>query len=218
MRLKDYLRGLGMGMIVVVLILAIAGGDRTMTDEEIIARARQLGMVDGNQTLTNIKDKEPYEDSVTVESVEEATDTAEDTKESSEPEETGEVTESSDTEETEETTKSSEAEETEETTKSSEAEEMEETTESLEAEKSEENETSVAGSASEEKITITVQRGDSSVSVSKDLAEAGAVESAKDFDRYLCENGYDKKISIGTFQITLGATYEEIAKIITKSK
>ena len=67
-------------------------------------------------------------------------------------------------------------------------------------------------------VTIQVVRGDSSVSVSKALAEAGLVENATAFDRYLCNNGYDKRISIGTYEIVMGTTEEEIARIITRSK
>lgn len=69
-----------------------------------------------------------------------------------------------------------------------------------------------------ETVTITVVKGDSSVSVSRDLEEAGLVESAKDFDRYLCNNGYDKRISVGTYEIPIGTSEEKIAKIITRSR
>lgn len=48
MRLKFYLMGLGIGVIVSAIIMGIAmrGRTREMTDEEIMARARQLGMVE----------------------------------------------------------------------------------------------------------------------------------------------------------------------------
>ncbi|MDE6064125.1 MAG: hypothetical protein K2G20_06030, partial [Lachnospiraceae bacterium] len=45
MKLKYYLRGLGIGILVTVLLTTISSGERrTMTDEEIKARARELGM------------------------------------------------------------------------------------------------------------------------------------------------------------------------------
>lgn len=69
MKLKSYLRGLGLGMIVTTIILVIAFSSRrhNMTDEEIMAKARELGMVEtsafgngdkkddntGNQESTN---------------------------------------------------------------------------------------------------------------------------------------------------------------------
>lgn len=72
--------------------------------------------------------------------------------------------------------------------------------------------------APKETVTIVVRQGDSSVSVSKRLFEAGLVDSASGYDRFLCNNGYDKRISVGTYEIPLGATEEEIARIITKSR
>lgn len=48
MKLKSYLRGLGLGMIVTTLILVLAfqARNKEMTDEEVIARAHELGMVE----------------------------------------------------------------------------------------------------------------------------------------------------------------------------
>ncbi len=67
-----------------------------------------------------------------------------------------------------------------------------------------------------ETVTLTIVRGDSSVSVSRRLYEAGLVESAVEFDKYLCKEGYDKYICVGTFEIAPNSDFETIAKIITK--
>ena len=93
-----------------------------------------------------------------------------------------------------------------------ESEEVPESTEAIESEEVPES------TEPAETVTITVVKGDSSVSVSRDLEEAGLVESAKDFDRYLCNNGYDKRISVGTYEIPIGTSEEKIAKIITRSR
>lgn len=69
-----------------------------------------------------------------------------------------------------------------------------------------------------ESVTFVIHSGQSSYGVSKSLAEAGLVEDASDFDRYLEDNGYSKRISTGTYEIPLDATEEEIAKIITRSR
>ena len=53
MRLKTYLKGLGLGIFVTALIMSL-GSSRAkgeMTDEEIIARAEKLGMVSENSLL-----------------------------------------------------------------------------------------------------------------------------------------------------------------------
>ena len=56
MNLKYYLRGLGVGFIVCALILGIhhfRKNDSVMTDDQIKARAEQLGMVEASQRLTD---------------------------------------------------------------------------------------------------------------------------------------------------------------------
>ncbi len=75
----------------------------------------------------------------------------------------------------------------------------------------------VAESAPGSTVTIVVMSGDSSVSVANKVAEAGLVESAAEFDAFLCRNGYDKRISVGSYEIPDTATEKEIADKITKS-
>lgn len=69
-----------------------------------------------------------------------------------------------------------------------------------------------------ESVRIEVVSGDSSVTVCKKLAQAGLVESASEYDSYLCGNGYDKSIRAGVFEIPVDAGEKEIAEIITKTK
>ena len=49
MKLKYYLRGLGIGMIVTAVIMGVSVGGKTepMTDAQVMERAKELGMVDG---------------------------------------------------------------------------------------------------------------------------------------------------------------------------
>lgn len=46
MKLKYYLRGLGLGIILTTLILVIAGPKGKLSDKEIMSRAKELGMVE----------------------------------------------------------------------------------------------------------------------------------------------------------------------------
>ena len=52
MELKYYLRGLGLGIVVTAIIMGIVSSrSSAMTDDEIIARAKQLGMTEnGNDS------------------------------------------------------------------------------------------------------------------------------------------------------------------------
>ena len=65
MKLKYYLRGLGIGIIIttILLMIAFALHKPTMSDADIIARAKQLGMV-------MPEDEEPLQDTETTESTE----------------------------------------------------------------------------------------------------------------------------------------------------
>ena len=54
MKLKYYLRGLGIGILVTAMILGLVTKEKgNMTDEEIKARARELGMVE-QRTLADV--------------------------------------------------------------------------------------------------------------------------------------------------------------------
>ena len=69
---------------------------------------------------------------------------------------------------------------------------------------SSESDTQAAGSKQ-----ITVSSGDGSDTV------AGLISDVAAYDRYLCQNGYDKKICTGVKTIPAGATEAEIAQILT---
>ncbi len=69
-----------------------------------------------------------------------------------------------------------------------------------------------------EYVEIKVVRGDSSVSVARRMYEAGLIESAVEFDSFLCKNGYDRYVCTGTHQIPYGLSFEEMAAILMKRK
>ncbi|MBR4581930.1 MAG: cell envelope integrity protein TolA [Lachnospiraceae bacterium] len=70
--------------------------------------------------------------------------------------------------------------------------------------------------ASGETVTITVKSGQFSETVAKMCKEAGLVSDAAKFDKYLCDNGYSGRISVGDHVIAKGASDEEIAKALCK--
>ncbi|MBR4719290.1 MAG: hypothetical protein IKP31_03485 [Lachnospiraceae bacterium] len=67
-------------------------------------------------------------------------------------------------------------------------------------------------------FTLQIASGTTSYDVAKLLEKGGVVDSAADFDNYLCDNRYDDRINHGVFKIPADAGYEEIAKIITGAK
>lgn len=192
MKIKFYLRGLGIGILVTAVIMGFTSGKpRDMTDEEVMARAKQLGMVE-NMVLSDIPNTLSPETEPAESEPENETDVNKNPEESkptdSKPEET--------------IPKESKPEDKlpEETDKPKDIPESKPDTDNLDE-----------GSL----VTIIISSGQSSVSVSKMLEEAGLVENASDYDRYLCDNGYDKKIRTGTYEIPEGLSNEEIAEMIT---
>lgn len=227
MRLKYYLRGLGIGMAVTALILGIASTvsnkKNTMTDAEIIARAKELGMTE-KTVLSEAVKKEPDTE---PESQEPETETKEEPEVEPKTKEEPEVESDTEPETDDETKPDEEAlepKQPEEEPKALEPERMENAEPEADP-KSDKKEAAPEEEATPEKeaaevlevVVIEIVRGDSSDSVSRKLADMGLVESAPAYDKYLCTNGYDKKIQTGTYEIQKGATQEEIARIITRS-
>ncbi|MED9902649.1 MAG: hypothetical protein UFG06_00535 [Lachnospiraceae bacterium] len=197
MKLKYYLRGLGIGILVTAVIMGIASGKRQMTDEEVRARAKELGMVEST-VLSHIADMTQPDD---TEPENKEVDESEPAPmpEESEPEDTPEEGGAADTQEESEAADALEESEPAPMPEESEPEDMPKENDPAES----------------TPVVIVIKSGQSSVSVSKMLAEAGLVKDATAYDKYLCENGYDKKIQTGTYELTAGASEEEIARIIT---
>lgn len=73
-------------------------------------------------------------------------------------------------------------------------------------------EASATSAPESEKVTLTITYGMGSEVVAYEAHRLGLVDDAMAFDRYLMQNGYSQYIRPGTYQIPKGATYEEIAK------
>ena len=235
-----YLRGLALGIIVTAVVLSIGNTNknRELTDSEIKAKAKALGMVDpGDATLAEDMQEESVEDEVEVTPVDEPTIVDdEDISESESVEDADDIAEAV-VEAEEEDAEAENATEPEETIDAETVETPElkqEVIEQLEEAKKEIEQASEKNSESTEtekpiaedtkepvktsSCTITINRGNGSDTVARLLEKAGAVNSAKDFDKYLCDRGLDKKISVGKYDIPSGADYEKIANIITNRK
>ena len=207
MKLRYYMRGLGIGMLITALILILSG--RTsgqLSDEQIKARAAELGMVMEDKSVLKESEASP---SAMLEETEEKTEEVE-------PEEVRPEEQAEKQQEPEETATESKAADQQETENDKPGEQVEKQQEPENVEPEEAKPDEAESETQAETVTITVRSGASSVSVAKQIEDAGLVSSAGEFDRYLCQNGYDKKICVGTYAIPVGATEEEIARAITK--
>lgn len=70
----------------------------------------------------------------------------------------------------------------------------------------------------QEFVSVVIQRGEVSDTIAAKLQQAGLVQDAKVFNKYLTDNKFDGNLLTGTFNIPKGATQEEIAKILTTKK
>lgn len=206
MKLRYYLRGLGIGIVITAILMGVATKDNgQMTDAEIKARAAQLGMVEQKVLADITNNEKPGED--VLQPVIQPTVPPEVIEDSKTPDATA----------VPEATKEPDATAVPETT--------EEPVSTAEPDPTDEPVSTTAPEATEvpegsqettDTVQLSIRRGASSWTVSKDLAECGLVADAAEFDKYLSQGGYDKSICVGEFTIQMGASYEEIAKIITK--
>ena len=227
MERKYYLRGLGLGIVVTAVIMGMAlSGQKNMTDEEVIARAKPLGMVEKTENML-LDDAAAQEDDEAqeAEETEQVADPAEQEPQEAVTEEAvmeensqadvseGDNTEEEDSEDTQAVTSAQESDLAEQ-----DAEEVADAKQSETDASETQTEQAVAETEStdnQQEVTITIVSGDSSYSVAKKLADAGIVLTAESYDAYLCANGYDKKLRTGTFAIPKTASDEQIARIVT---
>ena len=178
MKRKYFVRGLGVGIVFGALIMFAAymtSGRNRMSDEDIIKRAQELGMVKKSEYVldSEVTSEETTTEAVTTEA----------------PATTEKATEAATTEAA--------------------------TTEKSTTEKATTEAATTEQTDTKTKATITVSGGMSSETISSLLEDAGLVDSASKFNSFLVQNGYDKKLETGSFDISGGMTYEEIAGILT---
>lgn len=183
MKLKFFLRGLGVGIVVTALIFSI-GYRMNRSDVNVVEQAKELGMVfpEGTAVPTLPTDKPD--------------DGASDNDKTDVPEEEGS--------EQKETDNPSTTEPPDKTVNPDKTEEPDKT------KNPSQTDTNTKG------VRFTVREGLLSSSVARELKEAGIIKSDKELDRYLEKSGYAREIRSGTYFIPAGASYEEIARIITR--
>lgn len=231
MKLKYYLRGIGIGMIVTTVVLMIAFSvhkDQSLTDEEIMARAAELGMVmqetqpTGDKlsdTQSPLSDDENSDDEYSDDK--NSNDEKSDDGKSDEIKTSGTATNKTETTGTENSevkadggeglqslqTDAVDEEKKESSSKTSDSNDSEK------EEKKTQEEPEVV-----EQVEITIVGGEYSDAVCRKLKKAGVIENVDDFNKYLTKGGYDNLIQPGNYVIPLDADYKTIVKLITEKK
>ncbi len=218
MKLKYYLRGLGIGIILTTIILTISYSGRKLelTDEEIIQKAEALGMVMEEDSLFPNKNEE---NKINVENSTENKNIIE-TEQNTIIENSEVVSETQVTVENSEMVLESEV-----TAENSQAmSDSEITMENSEtvlgqgniAENSEmisEQEDTVENGEAEV-YRLTIYPGFSANSISRELEQNGIIADRKELAQYLAEVGYSRTLLVGEYEIPYGATIEEIYQIL----
>ena len=224
MKLKFYLRGIGLGIIVAVALCISAGmKNDQISDEEIIKRAEALGMVPSSETLNESVD-EAIRDGLETEEMTEndasgdaaAVKVNEDIP-ATEPDETEVNPDEADNSNLDETPPAagSDGTATPKVTPTLTKEVTPALTKEVTPAPTKEPDKDTDDTENDtEYITVVVERGNGSDTVARKIEAAGLVANASEFDRYLCNNGYDKRISAGNHKIPINAREEEIAKIL----
>ena len=198
MKLKYYLRGLAVGILVTTIILAISFSQtkKELSDQEVINRAKQLGMV--------------MADSGKIE------DYREDTQTETGQSEQGE-TEENVTGDTQDGAEDNEGVTGDNGTVTGDNEGGIGDNEGGTADNG--TGTEDAGSDTEGKmVTFVISKGQFGRQISESLKKEGLVDDAEAFMKYLGETGKSEEILPGTYEIPMGSTYEEIVKILLAPK
>ena len=190
MRLKYYLRGAGIGIIFATLVMTVSAlvHKYNITDEYIIREARKLGMVMKEELKgdNNLWGNDDMEDGTETE---EESVTTEDTQ----------VAGSE--------TKPSES-ESESQTPEPQPSESQKPTEPEPPKESESEEVQY--------VTIVIASGDYARQVAEKVRDAGLVQDAEDFRKYIGNRGYGKSMFPGSYKVPVGSSYEEICLILIK--
>ena len=172
MKLKYYLRGAGIALIIMSLIWMISStfSTTTMSKSQIESEAKKLGMVYPDEKGT-IADKMESENDKNSE--DNAADNA-----------TGTDANATDAN-------------------------------AIDANATDANGTDTNGDgAPVETVEFTISRGETSSIISNHLQEQGIVDNAEAFDKFLTLSNDDNFLQPGTYTITKGSTFEEIANAL----
>lgn len=195
MKLKYYMRGLGIGIVLTTLILTIANPKEKLTDQEIMERAKALGMQDVGEV----------EDKSLSEVLGSGKPTVMPSVTPAQPSITPIIT----------PTPSPEPTATPQPTKEPKA--SPKPTLALEPEQPKDNEQAKNDGVNQgELITFTVEPGMSSGKVAALLVKEGLIQDADDFNQYIVKEGKASVIRVGTYTLPIGVSYDEIVAKLTE--
>lgn len=204
MKRKYFLRGLGAGIILSAVVMGVTSSKADLTDAEIRKRAIELGMVEKPDVLEAVL-KETKMPSTTGAAIDKNNNSETDKPETTDlPTITPKITYKPSQIQNNITPKA---------TQKTIVTELPKVTQRPWVTSKPASQT---GTPRREIISVTITAGMWSDQIAEKFKELGLVDSAKKFDKFLCDNDYASLIRVGSYRIPKGSSYEEIAKIITK--
>ena len=196
MRLKYYLRGLGLGIIFAVFIMKVGYRNHgsSMSDSEIIEKAKALGMVETEDSSGMQNDKK------TDNKTDKKTDT-------SEPDTT--IADTSAAEDTQTGTDNTDADNIAGTADA-------DTTAPSDVAATDSAASDAAQPQQNTTFTVTVGSGDTCRMIAERLQAGGIIDDAEKFRAYMGQKGVDQFIADGSHEIPYGASYDDIINILTQ--
>lgn len=200
MDFKSYIRGLGAGIIIAVIICAVtAKHNNNLSEAEIRSMALEIGMTE-TQAFANNR-TESSQDSTQAATDKSSQVTTEDNSQSSEVK-TTEISEN----DTKESSSATEAEKP----------GVAETSADEETTKADGSQVEVATDG--EEINVVFKNMNYAYLASAALKSAGVIDDEQAFTDYIVEHGYARKVFDGEYTFTKGMSYEEIMKVICHIK
>lgn len=218
MKRKYYMRGLGVGILAtsMLFLIAMTVMGYPMNDDDIRMKAAALGMVEASDTSKTLADAQKEKD---------ASDDKENSDSSKEAGKDDKKDDSKDSNASDDNKKDSDTKSDDKDKSDSDEKKGTETTEkkgnttvtTRTGDKGDKSDTAPASTKNDNgTVTFKIRSGEDSATVGANLYKAGLVDSGFDFNTYLEQNGYDTSIHPGTYTITTGSSYHQIASIITQ--
>lgn len=201
MKLKYYLRGTGVGIILTAIVFSFANPRQELSDEEIIRRAASLGMVmkdDEGTSLDKLIDE--IKPSAPAEAATPAQSAAGTDSKVTEPAVTVTPDENTQPEDVDDANKNDEEDSLPQPDQNNDAGEDMPSEEEAQA----------------EEISFTIERGMSSKTVARLLEEKGLIDDAGNFNDYIVAQGKAAVIRTGSYSLPKGSSYREIMNAISK--
>ena len=199
MKLKYYLRGLGIGIIgtAIVMGIALSGKKETLSDEEIIERAEVLGMVMEGKLGPDREDPEQENNSEDPGTTQESQPNGE--GEGDGGQDRGEDNEGDSGQDRGEDNGDDSSQEPD---------------EELDSESQDSEIVQQPSGEDGGVVELEIKEGEFSDVISKKLYQAGLIPDAEKFNTYMTQKGVDDSLRIGVHLIPMGASADEIIDIL----